>query len=227
MRAFFVTGSGTDVGKTYVAALLARDLRMRGETVMVLKPLASGVAPIGDPAFAQSDTARLLQAQGVEATTQAIEACSPWRFQAPLAPNMAAAAEGRTVTLDELLRWCRSRLASAPPGATVIFEGAGGVMSPITNDATGLDWMVGLDLPVLLVGGTYLGAISHTLCSLAALRTTGLTVMGVVVNEALETSVSLEQTVAAIERFVDDAPTYPFRLGETRLPSRLSAMFEN
>ena len=105
-RALFVAGAGTEIGKTYVTAALTRRLKDQGHAVLTLKPLASGVAPIDDPAFGGSDTAILLAAQGLPVTPETVEACSPWRFSAPLAPDQAAALEGRSVSLDDLVAWC-------------------------------------------------------------------------------------------------------------------------
>ena len=77
-RAVFVAGAGTEIGKTYVTAALTRRLRALGRGVRTLKPLASGVPPLGDPDFAQSDTARLLAAQGLPVTPETVAACSPF-----------------------------------------------------------------------------------------------------------------------------------------------------
>ena len=201
----FVAGSGTEVGKTYVTASLIRGLRRRGGRVRVCKPLASGLPPITDPGFAHSDPAILLAAQGLAVTAATLEACTPWRFAAPLAPDLAAAAEGRRVSLDEVVGWTRSVLAE-PGFDHALVEGVGGVMSPVTWDATALDLAEALELPVLLVCGSYLGAISHGLTAVEALRSRALKLAGVVVNEAAGSGVSLEQTAEAFRRFVADAP---------------------
>ena len=89
MGALFIAGAGTDIGKTYVTAALARQIRADGGAVRVLKPVVSGVAALGDPAFMTSDTAVLLKAAGLPVDPAHVEACSPWRFAAPLAPDRA------------------------------------------------------------------------------------------------------------------------------------------
>ncbi|MCJ2013738.1 dethiobiotin synthase [Methylobacterium sp. J-076] len=195
--ALFVAGAGTEIGKTYVTAALTRRLRASGP-VLALKPLASGVPPVGDPAFAQSDTARLLAAQGLPVDAGTVEACSPWRFAAPLAPDQAAAREGRRVSLDEIVAWCRGRIATA--GCPVVIEGVGGLMSPITDAATGLDWIEALALPVVLVSGSYLGAISHALTAAEVLRLRGLTTGAVVVSESEGAPTPPETVAGAIAR---------------------------
>ena len=196
-RAVFVAGAGTEIGKTYVTAALTRRLRSAGP-VLALKPLASGVAPVEDPAFADSDTARLLAAQGLPVTAATVAACSPWRFAAPLAPDQAAALEGRRLTLDEIVGWCRERIASA--ACPVVIEGVGGLMSPITDEATNLDWIEALRIPVTLVSGSYLGAISHALTAAEVLRLRGLDLRAVVISETEGAPTSPQVVAAAVAR---------------------------
>jgi dethiobiotin synthetase len=216
MDAVFIAGAGTDIGKTYVTALLARQLRAGGRAVRVLKPVVSGVPPVDDPAFEGSDTARLLTAAGVPVTPRAVEECSPWRFAAALAPDRAAALEGVDLRLEPIVAWCRDRLAEAAPDETVLIEGAGGLMSPIARDATGLDWMLALDRPVILVVGTYLGAISHALSAIAVIQARGLVLRAVVVSES-ETSVGLAETIDALERFAPGTRLVALRRGGTEI----------
>lgn len=209
----FVTGAGTDVGKTYVACALLRALREAGRPVMALKPVVSGVGPVNHPDFDASDTARLLRAAGVALTPQAIEACSPWRFAAPLSPDMAAAEEGRTLSLADIIAWSRRQLAEAPPDALALLEGVGGVMSPIADDGLVLDWIAALDRPTLVVAGTYLGAISHALTALIALQGRRVEVLGLVVSETTDGAVTLDATVAVLAKYVGDIPIYAMARG--------------
>ncbi len=215
MSVIFVTGAGTDIGKTYVACALLRALREAGRPVLALKPVVSGLAPMGDPDFDASDTARLLEAAGVALTRDAVEACSPWRFAAPLSPDMAAAAEGRTLALADVIDWSRRQIAQAAPGDVVLIEGVGGVMSPIAQDGLVLDWIAALAQPVLLVCGSYLGAISHALTALAALRGRGVEVAGLLVSETHGATVPLDATISALARYVGDVPLYLLARGGT------------
>jgi len=201
-RAVFIAGAGTEIGKTYVTAALTRRLRADGQGVRTLKPVASGVPPVEDPAFRTSDTAILLDAQGLEVTPDTVAACSPWRFAAPLAPDLAAAREGRTLALADLVAWCRAEIAATPPGTTLLIEGVGGLMSPVTDEATGLDWLEALSVPALLVSGSYLGAISHALTAAETLRFHGVPLHGLVVCESPDAPTALETVAAAIRRHV-------------------------
>ncbi len=200
MSVLFVTGAGTDVGKTYVAAGLVRRLRAAGRPVVAVKPVASGMPDVDDPAFARSDTGRLLTALGGELSAGAVEACTPWRFTAPVAPDAAAALEGRSLRLDDLVAFHRGVLAHAS-GAVVLVEGVGGVMSPVTRDALCLDWVEALACPALLVAGSYVGAISHALTAHAALRQRGVAVAGVVVSETAGSATGPQETAAAVARW--------------------------
>ncbi|KQT45332.1 ATP-dependent dethiobiotin synthetase BioD [Methylobacterium sp. Leaf456] len=198
--ALFIAGAGTEIGKTYVTAALVRHLRAEGRGVRALKPLASGVPPLDDPTFPESDTGRLLAAQGFASTPDAVAACSPWRFAAPLAPDLAAAREGRSLALDDLVGWCRARVREADGDETVLIEGVGGLMSPVTEAATGLDWLKALNLPALLVSGSYLGAISHALTAIETLRAHGVALLGVVVSESEGAPTPPETVAGAIAR---------------------------
>lgn len=178
-QAVFVAGSHTDVGKTFVACALIRAARAAERTVEGLKPIASGFDPAD---WAESDPGRLLAALDLERTPDNLHRITPWRFTAPLAPPMAARLEGRALRLAQVADLCAARIADSAADLLVL-EGVGGLMSPLTDDANGLDLMTALDLPVLLVGGGYLGAISHTLTALEVLRCRGQSVAAVVVSQ--------------------------------------------
>ncbi|HEY3814586.1 MAG TPA: dethiobiotin synthase [Caulobacteraceae bacterium] len=195
MAAVFITGTGTDVGKTYVAAALVRALVSRGVAVDVLKPVASGF----DPAAPQgSDPWMLIEALGRTPTMAEIERVAPFRFRAPLSPPLAAQMEGRALIADAVIDLCRTRMRET--SGVLIIEGAGGVMSPVDDHATFLDVIAALRVPALLVAGSYLGTISHTLSALEVLRARGVEVLEVAVSES-EDSPSLDPTCEAIEAF--------------------------
>ena len=196
MSALFITATGTDCGKTFVTAGLLRHLRALGQPARALKPVVSGfdeAAPEG------SDPAELLAAMGEPVTAQTLAAIAPLRFKAPLAATMAARLEGRGLTLADILRACET--AMADPRGTLLIEGAGGVMSPFAEGATCLNAIKALGFPCLLVTGTYLGAISHTLTALVAMQAAGCSPLAIAVNESLGSSVSLADTMAELAAF--------------------------
>jgi len=203
---YVITGAGTDIGKTYVTALLVRQLRAAGRKVLALKPVASGVPAIDTPAFAETDTAALLAAAGLAITPASVEACSPWRYTTPLSPDMAAAAEGRSLPLQAVLDWCRGQIAAAAGDSVVLIEGVGGVMSPMTSDALNLDLIKALGCPVVLVAGSYLGALSHAFTAIETLKAHGVPVRSVILNESAGSRVDFAATLECMQRYLPDHP---------------------
>ena len=197
MTAIFVTGTGTDVGKTFVTAALIRHCRASGRAVAAIKPVVSGFDPA---AAAASDPGVLCAALGRTASLEEIERISPWRFRAPQSPDLAAAHESRTLEFRALVDFSR---CAAAGGGLVFIEGVGGVMVPLDETRTVLDWMSALRVPILLVAGSYLGTISHTLTALRVLAQRNLDIVSVVVSESATPGAPLTDTVATIARFAD------------------------
>jgi dethiobiotin synthetase len=205
VSAVFVTSSGTGIGKTLVACALVHELRRQGRATRALKPVMTGF----DPARPEdSDAGCLLASLGEPAGDAEIRAVAPWRFRAPLSPDMAAAREGRRLDADAVIAWCRRAIAAAErDGASVVIEGIGGVMVPLDERRTVLDWIAALAVPSIVVVGTYLGSLSHALTAIAALRARGLPLAGVVVSESETPAAPLDEVVATLARH-----TAPIRL---------------
>ena len=198
MKALFVAGTGTDLGKTHVACALLRAARARDLRVDAFKPVVSGFDPETPET---SDPARLAAAMG---RPHAWAEISPRRYRAPLAPNLAARREGQTLAMADLVADGRTWLDNRDVDLALV-EGAGGVMSPMTDDATNLDLMTALALPVLLVAGSYLGTASHLLTALEVLRARSLTVAAVVISESLD-GPDLDQSVEMLRAFERKTP---------------------
>ena len=213
MSAYFVTATGTDVGKTFVTAGLVRYLRNAGAKPEALKPVVSGY---DSSVVETSDPAVLLKALGRVPSAQTIDAIAPWRFRAPLSPDLAAAREGRAIDFDELIAFSCAGIKSCP--GILFIEGVGGIMVPLCGQLTVLDWMAALNIPLLLVVGGYLGAISHTLTTLDVLAQRKLSIAAIVVSESERGTVELEDTVASIARFSDGVDV----VGLPRLPGGIT-----
>ncbi|HEY0567124.1 MAG TPA: dethiobiotin synthase [Xanthobacteraceae bacterium] len=198
MSAFFVTGIGTEVGKTFVTAGLVRQLRARGREVQALKPVVSGFDPA---APTESDPGLLLAALDRPIIPVEIERIAPWRFAAPLSPDMAATREGRAIDFAALIEFSRSQIVQTP--GTLLIEGAGGIMAPLDRQYTMLDWMSALRLPLVVVAGSYLGSISHTLTCLDVLQRRDLQVAALMVSESERSTVPFDENVSSIARFAD------------------------
>lgn len=201
MKALFITATGTGMGKTLVTCALARHLLGRGKTVTALKPLVSGY----DWDRAQdSDPHLILEALGEPITPEAVDAISPWRYTAPLAPDAAARREGREVDFDALVTFCREAMDSAAD--RVLIEGIGGAFVPLAGDRNVADWIAALDIPCILVAGNYLGALSHTISVVEAMRGRGLTVARLVINDCGNGAMALQETAVALAPFLDGVP---------------------
>jgi len=196
MTAFFVTATGTDVGKTFVASGLIRYWRAAGRRVDALKPVATGFDPT---TVETSDTGILLTALGKTVTPAEIDRISPWRFARPLSPDMAARLENRTIDFDALVKFSRDAIVAAKD--TLLIEGIGGIMVPLDDKHTVLDWMIALNIPLVLVTGTYVGSLSHTLTCLDVLARRGLTVKVVVVNDTPGAPVTCQDAIRTLQNF--------------------------
>ncbi len=123
-----------------------------------------------------------MHALGLPVTPQEIDRISPWRFRAALSPDIAAEREGRSIDVDTVVTLLPKRQIEQRRDILLI-EGVGGVMVPLDAERTVLDVMMALQLPLILVAGSYLGTISHTLTALDALYRRGMKVMATIVSE--------------------------------------------
>ncbi|HEX4414724.1 MAG TPA: dethiobiotin synthase [Lacipirellulaceae bacterium] len=196
-RGLFITGTGTGVGKTYVAALIARALRNSGLRVGVYKPVASG-CELQQGELVSPDALSLWTAAGEPGTLE--EVC-PQRFAAPLAPHLAARAEGRRVDTT-LLRRGMERWRETSD--VVLVEGAGGLMSPISDEDYNADLADAFGYPLIVVAANELGTINATLQTLIAATTygNGLSIAGVVLNspQRLATDPSIDSNPDELSR---------------------------
>lgn len=197
MRTLAVLGVGTGVGKTHVGAQILRALdRVRNIQVAPFKPLESGVeANDGIP----QDAARLLEASGV---TVSLDAVCPWQLSRPVAPAEELERLGIDVSIDDITH-AGDALRTAASSRFLLFEGAGGVLSPLTWKVTSADVASALDAGVWLVARDELGAISHVRTALESLERRELSVLGVILNRFPdETSIKEGINAAALKRLI-------------------------
>ncbi len=203
MKAAFVTATGTDVGKTFISAGLIRARIRAGGKARAIKPVMSGYDPVHP---GRSDAGLLLAAMGRAINPDTVAAISPWRFTAAISPDMAAAREGVGIPFHDVLGFCRTAVSQAP--GMMLVEGAGGVMVPLDAEHTMRDLIVLLGLPALLVTGSYLGTISHTLTAAETLRDHGVRLAAIVLSESETSPVPVEETAACIRRFLPETPVH-------------------
>jgi len=194
-RRLFFTGTDTDVGKTYVASLAVAELCHSGQSVAVYKPVASGCEQRGELRVS-GDAVALWEAAGRRGTLH--DVC-PQRFLAPLAPAAAAAAEGHTVD-DALLL---SGIDAVGSGAQwLVIEGAGGLLSPLSDSQLNSDVADKLDAELVIIAANRLGVIHQVLATVLAAKALGLPVLGVILNQVSErTDPSLATNAATIAKF--------------------------
>ena len=198
VTAIFITATGPDVGKTLVAASLIQLLRQGGRTVEAIMPIVSGY----DPAqAAASAPGTLIAALGLPFSPESIERVSPWRFRAALSPDLAAKLEGRSINVDAVVNYCQTVVEKRRD--ILLIEGVGGIMVPLDEHRTILDVMMALRLPLILVTGSYPGAISHTLTALDSLFRRDMQLLATIVSETPGSKVPLDEVVASIRRFTE------------------------
>jgi len=173
-RGIFVTGTDTGVGKTIVAATLARLLRMNGVNVGVMKPVTSGCREEDGP-LVSDDALLLCKAAGVPFS----EDIAPYRLREALAPAEAAKCDDVRIDLS-VIKASFDRLVSSYD--YVIVEGAGGLMVPLSGGLLIADLARELGLPLLVVARPGLGTINHTVLTCFAAQQMGLGVAGVIIN---------------------------------------------
>ena len=200
-RPFFVTSSGTEIGKTYVTALLCRALVKRGLVPGAMKPIMSG---FDAEDLSACDAGQLLEALNVPVTPDTIASIAPWRFTPPISPDMAAKRARVEIDLDDLVQYCRLGLEA--PSDALFIEAAGGVMAPINDRNLMINWAQQLQFPIILVVGSYLGTISHTLTAIDTIRSRGMTIASVVMSESNVSPVPLTETAETIARYAEDVP---------------------
>jgi dethiobiotin synthetase len=192
----FVSGTDTEVGKTYVATMIIKSLVAAGYRVGVYKPVASDCVSDGSQLVSE-DAVALWEAAG---RPLSLDAVCPQRYMAPLAPHLSARQEGRELDTERMRTGLSAWVGECD---IVIVEGAGGLMSPVSDDEYFADLAYEFDYPVLIVSPNMIGVINQTLSALitATCFRDGLNVAGVILNDArrFDGDVSMESNREQIE----------------------------
>ena len=198
-KSIFVTGTDTGVGKTVVAAGLARVLADEGVNVGVLKPSETGWG--GDPGAMPSDGQMLSSAARLDAAPHEVV---PYVYREPLAPLVSARREERPIN-PERIREAYHTMADRHN--TVLVEGAGGLSVPLTDEMDMAELALMLELPLLIVTRPDLGTLNHTFLTVHYARARGLRISGIVISGFNEQSDSVaEQTNPAMIEEMCEVP---------------------
>lgn len=201
MHAFFMTGTGPAIGKTFLSCALLRHWRDRGLTAAAYMGVLTGFDPVRPEL---SDPGLMLAALGQKVDAAGLDRVAPWRYQAALAPNVAAEKEGDLIDYRDVVTSSRTFLRREHDVGLI--EGLGGVMAPLTEDRTMLDWIVDVRLPAVLVTGSYLGTLSHSLTALQVLTDRGVPVRLIVMSETPGSTVPLAENAVSLARRWPAAP---------------------
>jgi dethiobiotin synthetase len=215
MQGVFITGTGTEVGKTFVGVAIARALTQRKIKVIPKKPIESGCLKQNGELIPQ-DASALKKAADYPGSLS--DVC-PYRFEPPISPVRAAHLANKILSTEQLVNICQQ----GSEKGYVLVEGAGGFYSPLTENGLNADLAVALQLPVLLVAEDKLGALSQVLLSVEAIQMRGLQLAGIVLN-ALNNDHNehMDNTADLRERL--DCPVFsnPYsREGNAQLPEAL------
>ena len=186
--AWFVTGTDTEVGKTFVTCALLHVLRNQGVSALGMKPVAAGTDAQGK----NDDVEALIAASGTQAPHELI---NPYLFQPAIAPHIAAAEEGRAIDIETIVTAFNNLWGMAD---AVLVEGVGGFCVPLGPDDDTADLAEALKLPVILIVGMRLGCINHALLTQQAIAARGLKLAGWIANRIDPEMSRFEENMAAL-----------------------------
>lgn len=190
--AYFLTGTDTEIGKTFITCALLHRARREGLAAAGLKPIAAGT----DAAGRNDDVEAIRAASSVELPSAIV---NPYCFTPAIAPHIAAAEAGREIEFATIAAACQAARQSAE---WVIVEGVGGFCVPLGVDRNSADLAVELGLPVILVVGMRLGCINHALLTAEAIAARGLFLAGWVANRIDPAMARFDENLATLERLL-------------------------
>jgi dethiobiotin synthetase len=193
-RGFFVTGSDTGVGKTWISCQLIQQLKRSVPSLKVRKPVESGCERQADNQLLPADGVQLYQANDSRENLQLI---TPYRFEAALSPDLAARREQQTISLDQLEQAVNQQIH---PADLVLVEGAGGFYSPIAEDGLNADLARRLKLDVIIVTEDRLGAINQSLLTIRAVESEGLNISMLILNQNKANDSSATDNLTALKK---------------------------
>ncbi|PJD94322.1 MAG: dethiobiotin synthase [Legionella sp.] len=174
MNTYFIVGTDTDCGKTYVTVALLDYLRQQNQAGHALKPIASGCTK-ENGVLINEDIRSLQKANGVQTPS-----INRWLMTSAIAPHLAAKESGMTLSASEIMAFCQSYPTAGL--SHLLIEGAGGLMVPLNEEETWIDFLTKSNIPVILVVGMRLGCINHALLTASVLDSHHISCTGWIAN---------------------------------------------
>jgi dethiobiotin synthetase len=215
VRGCFVTGTDTEIGKTWFATSLVRGLRARALRVGVMKPVAAGAIHTAD-GLRNEDAIALIAASG---QAWSYEAVNPYCLREPVSPHLAAAHESVTI---ELPRLARAAEALGSQSDYLVVEGAGGWRAPLGAGISVADLAQVIDLPVVLVVGMRLGCLNHAVLSWEAIGASGCRRAGWVANQIDPMMAKADENRATLAQLLGAPPLAELSYGQTEASHTLA-----
>ena len=198
-KTYFVTATGTDIGKSFICCKMIEALRQKDYEVKAIKPILTGVNKRNLESLNNSDSYHILRALGKKPTLNLLEKISPFNFSLPKSPDIAAFYGNEPhISYADLFKYC-AEFASLNDANYGFIEGAGGVMVPLNLKKNTLDLIKDLDVEVILVTGSYLGTLSHSLTALKALE--GFKIKQIIMNDIANDAEELKRNHESLQRF--------------------------
>lgn len=193
-QSYFIIGTDTNVGKTYVASALVRHFAKAGYQTIGMKPIASGCMQTPDGDLLNDDVLALSTASNVVAP---LDLTNPYRFSPAIAPHIAAEQAEEIIDCEKIKQAYHELTQLAE---VVVVEGAGGFLVPLNRQETLADLAVTLNIPIILVVGMRLGCINHALLTVEAIKSRGLTLAGWVANQVDAEMPVFEENLASLQQ---------------------------
>jgi len=199
MSGFFITGTDTEIGKTFVSALLIKLFIEEGLQVVGMKPVASGAKNI-DGILKNDDALSLIEASNIETDYKTV---NPYVFEQAISPHLAAEQTGVEISLEKIKNNFEhlQKLSDV-----VVVEGVGGWYAPLSSYTTVADLAETLNIPIILVVGLRLGCLNHALLTVQALRQSGLPIAGWITNHVVKDFSSADKNISTLKHYLKDIP---------------------
>ena len=196
-NSFFITSTGTNIGKTYCAVEIIKALIKKKIEVNPFKPILSG---FNFRKIEESDSYKILRTIKKDIDIKDIKSITPWLFNNAMAPSLAAEKENKNLDYNQVFNWCLDKINYKNNKNSInIIEGAGGILVPIEKEKTIFDLIVDLRIPVILVVGNYLGSVSHTLSVIKNIQISKINIINIIINQNNNCDLDIDDTKKLID----------------------------